>query len=77
MKYKDQYCKKYTLTNLTSKSYIYIHLLFDRTITMVDTIQANEGYADGPPQIKLKLVNPDIGIRQDQGSINLFIIALV
>jgi len=70
MKYKDQYCKNYTTTSLTSKSYIYIQSAIARTITMIGTIQVNDGYVDGVAQSKLKLVNLDISVRQDQDAIN-------
>lgn len=70
MKYKDQYCKNYTTTSLTSKSYIYIQSAIARTITLIGTIQANDGYVDGVPQLRLKLVNLDVSVRQDQDAIS-------
>ena len=70
MKYKDQYCKNYSTTSLTSKSYIYIQSAIDRTITLIGTAQSNVGYVEGVPQTKLTLVTLDISVRQDQDAIN-------
>lgn len=70
MKYKDQYCKNYSTTSLTSKSFIYIQSAIDRTITLIGTVQANDGYKDGVAQTKLKLVNIDVSVRQDQDAVN-------
>ncbi|MBK8608555.1 MAG: hypothetical protein IPL84_00990 [Chitinophagaceae bacterium] len=69
-KYKDQYCRNYTTTSLTSKSYIYIQSCIQGNITRIGTILVNEGYKDGVPQEKIKLYNLDLGVRQDQDAIN-------
>ncbi len=70
MKYKDQYCKNYSTSSLTSKSYIYIKGVLDKAITMVGTITANDGYKEGVPIVKLKLINLDITVRQDQDAVS-------
>jgi hypothetical protein len=70
MKYKDQYCRNYTTTSLTSKSYIYIKAAIDKSITLISSVQANDGYKDGVAQTKLKLLNLDVTVRQDQDAIN-------
>lgn len=69
-KYKDQYCKNYSTTSLTSKNYIYIQGTINKCITLVGCTEITDGYKDGVPQIKLKLLTLDVTVRQDQDAIN-------
>ena len=69
-KYKDQYCKNYSTTSLTSKNYIYIQGAINKCITLIGCTEANDGYKDGVPQMKLKLLTLDVTVRQDQDAIN-------
>jgi hypothetical protein len=69
-KYKDQYCKNYTTTSLTSKNYIYIQGAVNKCITLIGCVPSNDGYIEGVQQTKLKLVTLDITVRQDQDAIN-------
>jgi hypothetical protein len=69
-KYKDQYCKIYTTTSLTSKNHIYIKGVIDKCITLIGCVPSNDGYIEGVPQTKLKLVTLDITVRQDQDAVN-------
>lgn len=69
-KYKDQYCKVYSTTSLTSKNHTYIRGSIDKCITLIGCAQYNDGYKEGVPQTKLKLVTLDITVRQDQDAIN-------
>jgi hypothetical protein len=69
-KYKDQYCTNYSTTSLTSKNYIYIQGAINKCITLIGATEANDGYKDGVPQMKLKLLTLDVTVRQDQDAIN-------
>lgn len=69
-KYKDQYCKNYTTTSLTSKNHIYIQGAINKCITLIGCVPANDGYKEGVQQTKLKLVTLDITVRQDQDAIS-------
>ena len=69
-KYKDQYCKNYSTTSLTSKNYIYIQGAINKCITLIGCTEANDGYKDGVPQMKLKVLTLDVTVRQDQDAIN-------
>jgi hypothetical protein len=69
-KYKDQYCKNYTTTSLTSKNHIYIQGAINKCITLIGCVPSNDGYKEGVQQTKLKLVTLDITVRQDQDAIS-------
>ncbi|MBK8507070.1 MAG: hypothetical protein IPL46_35790 [Saprospiraceae bacterium] len=71
-KYKDQYCRNYTTTSLTSKTYIYIKGAMDKCITLIGCVPVEDGYKDGVPQMKLKLTTLDITVRQDRDAISFF-----
>ena len=70
MKYKDQYCINYYTTSLTSKSYIYIQSVIDKTVTVIGTGMYNDGYKEGVPLQKVKLVRLDVSVRQDPDAVN-------
>lgn len=69
-KYKDQYCRNYTTTSLTSKTYIYIKGAMDKCITLIGCVPVEDGYKEGVPQMKLKLATLDITVRQDRDAIS-------
>lgn len=69
-KYKDQYCKNYSTTSLTSKNHIYIQGAINKCITLIGCVPANDGYKEGVPQTKLKLVTLDVTVRQDADAIS-------
>jgi hypothetical protein len=69
--YKQQYCQNYLINqSLSSKSHIYVLGCINNVASVFGVQSFNMGYVEGVPQIKWKLTELRVGVRQDQDAID-------